>query len=69
MNSDSFYFAEVERFSNWCRDNFLDLNVKKAKEMLTDVQKGPFVIPDLFIDGTKIERVGEDKSLGTVLAS
>ena len=37
--------------------------------MLIDVQKGPFVIPDLFIDGTKIERVGEDKYLGTVLAS
>ena len=27
-NSDSVYVAEVERFSNWCRDNSLDLNVK-----------------------------------------
>ena len=33
-NSDSVYFAEVERFNNWCRDNSLDLNVKKTKEML-----------------------------------
>ena len=33
-NSDSVYFAEVERFNNWCRDNSLGLNVKKTKEML-----------------------------------
>ena len=69
LNSDSVDFAEVERFSNWCRDNSLDLNVKKTKEMLIDLQKAPSVIPDLFIDGTKIERVREDKYLGTVLAS
>ena len=30
-NSDSVYFFEVERFTNWCRDNSLDLNVKKTK--------------------------------------
>ena len=29
-NSDSVYFAEVERFINWCRDNSLDVNVKKC---------------------------------------
>ena len=46
-NSDSVYFAEVERFSNWCRDNSLALNVKKTKKMLTDLRKAPAVIPDL----------------------
>ena len=46
-NSDSVYFAEVERFSNWCRDNSLDLNVKKTKKMLTDLRKAPAVILDL----------------------
>ena len=54
-NSDSVYFAEVERFSNWCRDNSLDLNVKKTKEMLTDLKKAPTVIPDLFIDAIQVE--------------
>ena len=48
-NSDSVYFAEVERFSIWCRDNSLDLNVKKTKEMLIDFRKAPTIIPDLFI--------------------
>ena len=35
-NSDSVYFAEAERLSNWCKVNSLDLNVTKTKEMLTD---------------------------------
>ena len=57
-NSDSVYFAEVERFNNWCRDNSLDLNVKKTKG------KAPTVTPDLFIHGVKVERVTEYKYLG-----
>ena len=56
-NSDSVYFAEVEKFSNWFRDNSLDLNVKKTKEMLTDFRKALTVISYLFIDGMKVERV------------
>ena len=44
-----------------------DLNVKKTKEMLIDFRKAPTVIPDLFIDGVKVERVTEYKYLGTVL--
>ena len=66
-NSDSVYFVEAERFSNRCRDNSLDLNVKKIKEMLTDFRKAPTVIPDLFIDGVKVEKVTEYKYPGTVL--
>ena len=42
--SDSVYFGEVDRFSNWCRDNSLDLNVKKTKEMLIHFRKAPTVI-------------------------
>ena len=56
-DSDSVYFTEVERFINWCRDNSLDLNVKKTKELLIDFRKAAVVIPDLFIDGVKVERV------------
>ena len=41
--------------------------VTKTKEMLTDFRKAPIVIPDLFIDGVKVERVTEYKYLGTVL--
>ena len=66
-NSDSVYFAEVERFSNCCRGDSFDSNVKKTKEMLIDFRKAPTVIPDLFIGGMKVERVTEYKYVGTVL--
>ena len=69
-NSDSVYYAEVERFSNLCRDSSLDLNVKKTKEMLIDFRKAPtMTIPDLFIDSDSVEvdGVSEYKYLGTVL--
>ena len=39
MVSDSVHFAEVERFSKWCRDNSLDLNVKKNKGNVDWFQK------------------------------
>ena len=35
--------------------------------MLIDFRKAPTVIPDLFIDGMKIERMTEYKYPGTVL--
>ena len=35
--------------------------------MLIDFRKALIVIPDLFIDGVKVERVTEYKYLGTVL--
>ena len=37
-NSVSVYFAEVERFINWCRDNSLDVNVKKCWLILEKLQ-------------------------------
>ena len=39
----------------------------KTKEMLIDFRKNPSTVPDLFIDGVKVERVSEYKYLGTVL--
>ena len=36
-NSDTTYFQEVERFTTWCEENHLDLNVGKIKEMAIDL--------------------------------
>ena len=47
-NSDSVYVAEVERFSNWCRDNSLDLKGGEKKKLI-DLKKASAVIPDIFI--------------------
>ena len=66
-NSDTVYFDQVQKFCSWCKDNYLDLNVGKTKEMLIDFRKNPPVVPDLLIDGARVERVTEYKYLGTVL--
>ena len=60
-NSDSVCLVEAERFSSWCMDSSLDLNVKKTKEMLIDFRKAATVIPDVFIDGVKAETATEYK--------
>ena len=38
-NSDDVYFSAVRRFYTWCKENFLDLNVLKSKEMLIDFRR------------------------------
>ena len=40
--------TEATEHSNRCRDNSIDLNVEKTKEMLIDFRKAPNVIPDLY---------------------
>ena len=58
-DSDATYFNAVERFCSWCKENYLDLNVKKTKEILIDFRRKPSVVPDLFIEGMKVEHVDE----------
>ena len=64
-NSDSVYFGEVERFSNWCRDNSLYLNVKKKRKCWLISEKLHLSF-QIFLDGVKAERVTECKYLWTV---
>ena len=40
-NSIPHYIEEVDRFTTWCKANFLDLNVAKTKELLIDFRKQP----------------------------
>ena len=49
------------------RTNYLDLNVKKTKELLIDFTENHVPVTDLVTDGVKLERVNEYKYLGTVL--
>ena len=66
-NSDSVYFEEIKKFCNWCKENYLDLNVNKTKEMLIDFRKNPVTVPDVMIDDKCVERVNEYKYLGMIV--
>ena len=67
-NSHSSYVEVVTKFSAWCKENFLTLNVKKTKELVVDFRKtAADPIPDLFINGEKVERVDQYKYLGTII--
>ena len=66
-NSNLVYLNEVLKFSDWCKNNYLNLNVDKTKELVIDFRRKQTVIEDLAIDGKKVERVSEYKYLGTVI--
>ena len=66
-NDDDSYRTEVARFIEWCSDNFLELNVKKTKEMITDFRTSDVVHPPLYINNEVVEIVHEYKYLGTII--
>ena len=66
-NCDDVYLHQVARFNSWCKDNYLDLNVVKTKEIVIDFRKNPLPVTDLEIDGVKVERVNEFKYLGVIV--
>ncbi len=64
-NDETTYLDEVERFTSWCQDNCLSLNVSKTKELMVDFRKRqqrPYI--PLIISGTPVERVSSFKYLG-----
>ena len=59
--------AEVERYTSWCKDNFLDINMTKTKELLIDFRKQPPAASPISIDGEIVERVVKYKYLEIIL--
>ena len=68
-NDDSTnYLAQVDNFVEWCKDNYLDLNGKKTKEMIIDFRTSKKLVPDQIKLGTEyVDRVCEYKYLGIVI--
>ena len=58
-NDDNNYCRHVEKFKSWCNENYLELNVKKTKELVIDFRRAAEPIPDLFIENSKVEQVNE----------
>ena len=61
------HYIEVERFTIWCKDNFLDLNMTKTKELLIDFRKQPPAVSPITIDGEIVERVVKYRYPGIIL--
>lgn len=67
-DDSSSYLSQVEDFVNWCGSNYLNLNVKKTKEMIIDYRVSNKYVPDQIKIGTDyIDRVCDYKYLGIVI--
>ena len=58
------YRSQVNSFVKWCDDNYLNLNVKKTKEMLIDFRKRERYIKNIVIKEEQVEIVHVYKYLG-----
>ncbi len=64
-NDKTAYLDEVERFTSWCQDSCLSLNVSKTKELIVDIRRRQQrLYTPLMISGTPVERVSSFKYLG-----
>lgn len=69
-NNETAYLDEVELLSSWCKDNNLDLNVTKTKEVVVDFRRERQKIQyaPLKIFGHPVERVSSYKYLGVLIS-
>ena len=65
-NSDCHFEQQFTEVTRWCKDNYLDLNVEKIREMVVDFRRNGCV-GELVIEGVIVEKVNEYKYIGTVL--
>ena len=61
------YVSSVVRFSSWCSNNFLHLNVSKTKEMCIDFRRNRTVNSPIVLNGEPVEQVDSFKYLGVIL--
>ena len=64
QNNESWYLKEVESFVNWCDYNYLNLNVRKTKEMIMDFRKDRNEYSLLTIKNEDVDLVHSYKYLG-----
>lgn len=67
--SEQEYRNEIESFVTWCQENFLNLNVKKTKEMIVDFRKKKGSVEPVIINGESVDIVSNYKYLGCIVDS
>ena len=65
--SDDSYFMEIAKFVQWCKVNFLILNVLKTKEIIIDFRILKDVLPPVTIENQIVEIVQNYKYLGLII--
>lgn len=66
-DSEVGYRQDISTLSDWCRDNFLQINVNKTKEVIVDFRTKKNPLLPVYIDDCVVENVSEYKYLGTVI--
>ena len=66
-NNETNYLRQVDIFVTWCDSNFLNLNVKKTKEMFLDFRKIKNDYMDLSVKNENVEVVNSYKYLGVII--
>ena len=61
------YFCDVKRLHEWCSESFLELNVKKTKELVFDERPDKPTFEPIRISDESVEVVDKFKYLGTVI--
>ena len=60
------YYSEINMFVDWCKEHFLELNVKKTKELIFDFRQTNNSHDVVQIGSDSVEQVHEYKYLGVV---
>jgi hypothetical protein len=63
------YRREIDSFAVWCSVNYLELNIKKTKELVIDFRPRKTAIVPVIINSQPVEIVSEYRYLGTVIDS
>ena len=66
LKAVSNYIAEVEHLAEWCRENYLQLNVKKTKELIVNFRKENNHLP-IKINNEEVEQVKDFRYLGITM--
>ena len=65
-NSLATYFCDIEKLHSWCNKSYLELNVKKTKELIFH-QPESVIFEPVKISGDNVETVDSFKYLGTII--
>ena len=71
-NCPAHFEEEAEKLHQWCEEHYLQLNVKKTKELLISPRRKDDdldPVPQLTLGGELVERVSSYKYLGTTIDS